>query len=114
MTFSAPPSGAAATGAAVGTRRVDSVTITTAGSGYTAVPGVTFGAAPSGGATATGTAVGTRRVDSVTVGTAGSGYTAVPAVTFSGGGGSGAVATAVRQSGVASVTLTNRGTFYTL
>ena len=102
-----------ATGTATRSGSVDSVTITTAGSGYTAVPTVTFSAPPSGGTTATGTAVGTGSVDSVTVGTAGSGYPADPTVTFSGGGGSGAVASAVRQSGVASVTIVHLGNGYT-
>lgn len=62
---------------------VTAVTVGSAGSGYTSVPTVSFGAAPSGGVTTTGTAVlSGGAVAAVAVTTGGSGYTS-PTVTFS-------------------------------
>ena len=92
---------------------VEAVTIANPGSGYAAVPGVTFEAAPAGGTTATGTAVAS--VDAVTVGTAGSGYASVPSVTFSAppSGGTTATGAAAGPGGVTSVTIGNRGDGYT-
>ena len=94
---------------------VESVRITNRGSGYTAPPAVTFGAAPASGATAAGTAAGPGQVASVRVTTAGSGYPSAPAVTFAAApsGGTTAAAAAVAIGQVASVSITNGGTGYT-
>jgi hypothetical protein len=79
----------------IGSKNVNSVTITNAGSGYTSAPSVTF-SAPVGGTTATGTAVlDGATVDSVTMTNVGEGYVTAPTITFTGGGGSAAAATAV-------------------
>jgi len=69
--------------------KVDDVTITAAGSGYSTAPAVTFAAAPAGGTTATGTAVlGTGadsdKVASISITNVGAGYTAAPAITIVG------------------------------
>jgi len=78
-----------------GSKRVVSITITNAGTGYTSAPSVTF-TAPVGGTTATGTAVlDGATVDSVTITNTGEGYVTAPTISFSGGGGSSAAATAV-------------------
>lgn len=62
---------------------VGSVTITSAGSGYTSAPTVTF-SAPTSGTTATGTAsIQNGEVISVTITNPGNGYTSAPTVTFS-------------------------------
>ena len=75
---------------------VDSVTVGTAGTGYTSAPTVTFAAAPAGGVTATGHAtVNAGGVTGVVVDNPGSGYLTAPAVTFAGGAGTGAAATAI-------------------
>ena len=94
---------------------VESVRITNRGSGYTAPPAVTFGAAPAAGATAAGTAAGPGQVASVMVTTPGAGYTSAPAVTFAAApsGGTTAAAAAVAIGQVASVSITNGGTGYT-
>jgi hypothetical protein len=72
--------------------RVQSITVTAGGSGYTSAPTVTITGTGSG-ATATATVSG-GAVTAVTVTAAGSGYTVAPTVSFSDGGGSGATATA--------------------
>lgn len=77
---------------------VESVTVGTPGSGYTAPPTVSF--TGGGGTGAAGTAVlGTGpdagKVVGVTITNPGSGYTSAPTVGFTGGTGSGAAATAV-------------------
>jgi hypothetical protein len=69
--------------------KVDDVTITAAGSGYSTAPAVTFAAAPAGGTTATGTAVlGTGvdadKVASISITNVGAGYTAAPAIAIVG------------------------------
>lgn len=77
---------------------VASVDVTSAGSGYSSAPTVTFDSPPGAGVTslrAEGTAVlDGATVSSVTVTQPGFGYTSAPSVTISGGGGSGATATA--------------------
>ena len=96
--------------------RVASAPVTNGGSGYTAAPTVTFGAAPSGGTTATGTADMRYGVASVTVANGGgSGYTSAPTVTFAAApsGGTTAVGTAVLRYRVGSVSMTNGGSGYT-
>ena len=78
-----------------GSKKVNSVTITVAGTGYTSAPTVVF-TAPVGGTTATGTAVlDGATVDSITITNPGEGYVTAPTISFSGGGGSSAAATAV-------------------
>ncbi|WP_441228020.1 phage tail sheath C-terminal domain-containing protein [Tardiphaga sp. 20_F10_N6_6] len=69
------------------------VNVTTAGTGYTTAPAVTFTGGGGSGAEATATVVG-GAVTAVTVTKHGSGYTSAPAVAFTGGGGTGAVGTA--------------------
>ena len=103
--------GITATGTAVLQSGVAEVTITNPGSGYTAVPTVTFGAAPGAGTTAAGTAVLRYGVASVTITNGGSGYTSAPTVTFGAApsGGTTAAGTAVLRYGVASVTVTDGG-----
>jgi len=67
------------------------------GSGYTSVPGVSFG---GGGSGAAGTAsISGGEVTGVSVTSGGSGYSEPTTVSFSGGGGSGASATAILSSG---------------
>lgn len=78
-----------------GTGSVSTITVGTAGSGYTSVPTVVISAPPSGGTLATATAV----LDGATVGSiavtfGGFGYTSAPTISFTGGGGNGAAATA--------------------
>jgi hypothetical protein len=94
---------------------VTGIAITSAGSGYTSAPTVTFsgGVGPVTQATATCT-VGNGRVLSITVTNGGGGYTSAPTISFTGGGsGSGASAAAVvGGSGVTSLTLTNPGAGY--
>ena len=90
---------------------VESVIITSPGSGYAADPIVRIAGPPGGlGTRAYGTAVKASSVDSVTITTEGSGYTAVPTVTF-GPPPSGTTATgaAVGKGSVHSVTVTNPG-----
>jgi len=95
---------------------VGAVTITSAGSGYTSAPTVTFvGATGPLGFIAQGTCtVGNGAVLSIAVTSGGGGYTSAPTISFSGGGsGTGATASAVvGGSGVISVTLTNPGSGY--
>jgi len=92
---------------------VQSVTVTVAGTGYTAPPSVGFTGGSGTGAAGTAVLVPTS-VASVAVTTAGSGYTTAPAVTLVGGGGSGATATATVASGaVTAITVTAGGSGYT-
>jgi FtsP/CotA-like multicopper oxidase with cupredoxin domain len=98
------------TGVAVG-----NLTLTDAGSGYTAAPTVTI-AAPTtaGGTTATASAaLQPTTVASLSLGAGGSGYTAAPTVTISGGGGTGATGTAtLAPTTISSVNLTAGGSGY--
>ena len=74
---------------------VASITVTTAGSGYTSAPTVTVSTSPITGGTAAATAVlSSDVVSEVKITYPGFGYTAAPTITFSGGGGSLAAATA--------------------
>ncbi len=103
-------------------KRVQSVTLTNGGSGYTSTPTVTFSTGsgttattPTGTATL-GAATGIGNVLTVTVTNPGSGYLSAPTIGFTGGGGgSGATATANLGSTntVGSVTITNPGSGYT-
>ncbi len=90
-------SGAAAT-ATVSGGAVQSVKLTSKGSGYTLAPNVIIASG----------------VNSITVSNGGSGYSKAPTVSITGGGGSGATATAKLSGGVVtSITITNAGSGYT-
>jgi hypothetical protein len=75
--------------------RVDTVTLTNSGSGYTSAPTVTFTSSSGLGAAATavlGTGSNLGKVVAVNVTNKGSGYQIAPTLSFVGGGGSGAAA----------------------
>jgi hypothetical protein len=92
---------------------VQSVTVGTAGSGYTSPPTVSFTGGSGSGAAATSFLQGTS-LGSISVAAGGSGYTSPPTVTLVGGGGSGATATATIVSGaITAFTVTNAGSGYT-
>jgi len=92
--------------------RVLSVTVSSAGTGYTTVPTVAFTGGGGSGAAATATIAGGGLL-SVQVTTGGTGYTSAPSVSFSGGGGSGAAAFAKTVGSVVTeVVLTSAGTGY--
>jgi hypothetical protein len=82
--------------------KIDDVSVTNVGSGYTSAPTVSFTGGGGSGAAATVTVAG-GKLASFDVSNYGSGYTAPPDITFSGGGGSGAKA-------VTSVTLPDHWT----
>jgi len=91
---------------------VVAITVTTAGSGYTTSPAISF----SSGAAAATAVVETGQVNTVTLTNAGTGYTSQPTVTISAPP-SGTTATAVAQyntfsTGTLSVVVTNGGTGY--
>jgi hypothetical protein len=77
--------------------RVDTITLTNSGSGYTSVPTVTFTSSSGIGAAATairGTSgVNLNKITGITLTNAGTGYQTAPVITFVGGGGTGAQAT---------------------
>jgi hypothetical protein len=76
--------------------RVDTVTLTNSGSGYTTAPAVTFTSSSGLGAAATailGTGSNTGKVVSINVTNRGTGYSIAPTLSFVGGGGTGAAAT---------------------
>jgi hypothetical protein len=77
--------------------RVDTITLTNSGSGYTSVPTVVFTSSSGIGATATairGTSgVNLNKITGITLTNAGTGYQVAPAISFIGGGGTGAAAT---------------------
>ena len=76
---------------------VRSVEVTSAGSGYTSAPTVTFTSSSGSGATATavlGTGDDADKVASVTVTNGGTGYESAPVISFIGGGGADAAADA--------------------
>ena len=76
---------------------IKDLTLTNAGSGYTAAPTVAITGGGGSGATATAT-VANGKVTGFTITNAGSGYTSLPTVTLSGGGGTGAAALVVFRS----------------
>ena len=79
-------------------KTVESITVTSGGTGYTSTPEVTIDASPTGEtATAFATLEGDS-VSSITLISSGNQYTSTPNVTISGGGGSGASATANMSS----------------
>lgn len=69
------------------------VTITAAGTGYTAAPTVTITGGGGAGATASA-AISSGTLSSITITANGTGFTAAPTIGFTGGGGSNATATA--------------------
>jgi hypothetical protein len=72
---------------------VDTISVTTGGTGYTSAPTVTITAGGGTGAAATATLLN-GAVTSITVTNGGSGYTSAPTVTITGGGGTNASASA--------------------
>ena len=78
--------------------KVDDITVSAGGTGYTSAPTVTFTGGGGTGATATATVSG-GVVTAVTVTGVGSGYTSAPTIGFTGGAGSGATATASMKEG---------------
>ena len=72
---------------------VANLTITAAGSGYTAAPTVSFSGGGGTGVTATAT-ITSGTVSALTITANGTGFTAAPTVSFTGGGGSGTTASA--------------------
>jgi hypothetical protein len=76
-------------------KKVSSVTVNTAGTGYSSAPTVSFSGGNGTGATATASLVtGNSYVTGVSITNNGTGYTTAPTVTFTGGGGNGASGTA--------------------
>lgn len=76
--------------------RVDTVTLTNSGSGYTSIPAVTFTSSSGYGAAATavlGSGSNSGKVIAVNIDNQGNGYQTAPIVTFVGGAGTGAQAT---------------------
>lgn len=91
---------------------VDSVVVTTPGSGYTSAPTVTISAPGGGGTTATAVAiVASGAIVAVQITDPGSGYSSAPAVAIAGPGGGGAPAAATSRisASVASVTVNTTG-----
>ena len=78
--------------------KVDDITVSAGGTGYTSAPTVTFTGGGGTGATATATVAG-GVVTAVTVTAGGTGYTSAPTIGFTGGAGSGATATATLKEG---------------
>jgi hypothetical protein len=76
-----------------GAAPVNSVSISSAGTGYTSAPSVSLTGGGGSGAAATATVTG-GQVVAITMTNNGSGYTSAPTVGFSGGGGSGAAGVA--------------------
>jgi hypothetical protein len=90
---------------------VTSISVTTAGSGYTSVPTISITGGGGTGAVATPVLTATT-VASLTV-TAGGSYTSAPTVAITGGSGTGATSTAViTGTSVASITVNTGGTGY--
>jgi hypothetical protein len=91
---------------------VTSISLSSAGSGYTSAPTVTISGGGGGGATAIATVSG-GFVTGITITNPGSGYTSTPTVSFSAGGsGSGAIATASTSNVVTGITMTSSGVGY--
>jgi len=101
---------------ALTTGSVSSISLTSAGSGYTTAPTVTVSAPNVDGgvqATATATLSGAG-VTAITLSAAGTGYTSAPTVAITGGSGSGATATArLSGAGVTAITVSAGGSGYT-
>jgi len=115
ITIADPPTADTATATATlrGTSITSSFTITTAGSGYTTAPIISFSGGGGRGASATAVLT-TGTVTGITLVSGGSGYTSAPTISFSGGGGTGAVATcALTGTSISSASVTNQGWYYT-
>ena len=78
-------------------RRINQVTITNAGSGYTSAPTVTFSGGSGTGAAATAT-ISDGKITAITVTDNGYNYTSAPTISISGGGGSSGAATCTIDS----------------
>lgn len=92
---------------------VESVTVGTAGSGYTTAPTVALTGGAGTGATAVATLTGTT-LATISVAAAGTGYATAPTVLITGGGGTGATATATVSGGaITAFTVTAAGTGFT-
>ena len=78
-------------------RRINQVTITNAGSGYTSVPTIAFSGGAGTGAAATATISG-GKITAITVTDTGYNYTSAPTISISGGGGSSGAATCTIDS----------------
>ncbi|MGA2176597.1 MAG: autotransporter-associated beta strand repeat-containing protein [Verrucomicrobiota bacterium] len=90
---------------------VGTITVTSAGSGYSDNPTVTIND-PTGSQAAASATINAAVV-SISLTAGGSGYSNAPTMTFSGGAGSGATATATINGSVVSVSVTNGGSGYT-
>jgi len=91
---------------------IASITVGTAGSGYTTAPNVAFSGGSGSGATATAV-IATNTVAAIAITNGGTGYSSAPTLAVTGGGGSGATATCTVSGGVINaVTITNAGTGY--
>lgn len=126
--FSAPqmPGGIRATGSETRVnsascpngRRISSITINQAGSGYTSPPSITFknGTTHSAGSFTVNTTSVTGVITGITITNPGSGYTSAPAITLGNvGGGSGAVLDAVLTdtNWIKGISITHPGSGYT-
>jgi FtsP/CotA-like multicopper oxidase with cupredoxin domain len=94
-----------------------SIAVTNPGSGYTSAPRVTFNGGGGGGTGAAATTVLGKLVTSITLISGGAGYTSVPVVTLSGpqwpGGQPATASTGISPTGIASVAVTNGGSYTT-
>ena len=78
-------------------RRINQVTITNAGSGYTSAPTIAFSGGSGTGAAATAT-ISDGKITAITVTNNGYNYTSAPTISISGGGGSSGAATCTIDS----------------
>ena len=78
-------------------RRINQVTITNAGSGYTSAPTISFSGGSGTGAAATAT-ISDGKITAITVTDNGYNYTSAPTISISGGGGSSGAATCTIDS----------------
>jgi type IV pilus assembly protein PilY1 len=113
VTFSAPPAGGVTATGTVTVRnsdgRINSINITTAGSGYTSAPTITLSNTGNGsGATFTVNTTTTYGISAITVTNSGSGYTSLPTMTLNNvSNGSGAAFT-VNTNTFAAASIVNR------
>ena len=96
---------------------IQTIDLSTGGSGYTAAPTVTVQASPAGGTTATATAtINSGVVTSITITNIGTGYVEIPTITFTaapvGGVTAAAVSTLSTPTGTGSSASVSEGVFY--
>ena len=96
---------------------VQTIDLTTGGTGYTAAPIVTVQASPAGGTTATATAtINSGVVTSITITNIGTGYVEIPTISFTsapvGGSTAAAVSTLSTPTGTGSSASVSEGVFY--